>query len=193
MYVLQWRAVYAPTRALFWSLFPSCEAAREINVKNNSWASAQTVHHGSTYIILFLTRHDAAINDDQRTIFTHRHRASLVLFTFWHWRHNQRSKKTLKLRATGLCAGNSPGTGEFPAQMASDTENVSISWRHHVLSCYRLSATSVLPRWVTEGRWSTLKPHYWKCSGLPVLVSTHETESQTILWFHVECILNCKA
>ena len=42
-----------------------------------------------------------------------------------------RSKKTSKLRATGLCAGNSPGTGEFPAQMASNAENVSIWWRHH--------------------------------------------------------------
>ena len=45
----------------------------------------------------------------------------------------RRSKKTLKLRVTGLCAGNSPGTGEFPAQMASYAENVSIWWRHHVL------------------------------------------------------------
>ena len=26
---------------------------------------------------------------------------------------------------------NSPGTGEFPAQMASNAENVSIWWRHH--------------------------------------------------------------
>ena len=42
------------------------------------------------------------------------------------------SKKTSKLRVTGLCAGNSPGTGEFPAQMASYAENVSIGWRHHV-------------------------------------------------------------
>ena len=37
-----------------------------------------------------------------------------------------------KLRVTGLCAGNSPGTGEFPAQMASNAENVSIWWRHDV-------------------------------------------------------------
>ena len=42
------------------------------------------------------------------------------------------SKKTSKLRVTGLCAGNSPGTGEFPSQMASNAENVSIWWRHHV-------------------------------------------------------------
>ena len=42
-----------------------------------------------------------------------------------------RSKKTSKLRVTGLCVGNSPGTGEFPAQRASTAENVSIWWRHH--------------------------------------------------------------
>ena len=44
----------------------------------------------------------------------------------------RRSKKTSKLHVTGLCAGNSPATGEFPAQMASNAENVSIWWRHHV-------------------------------------------------------------
>ena len=68
-----------------------------------------------------------------------------------HWRHNEhdgvsnhqphdsllnrlfrrRSKKTSKLRVTGLCAGNSPVTGEFPALRASNAENVSIWWRHH--------------------------------------------------------------
>ena len=42
-------------------------------------------------------------------------------------------KKTSKLRITGLCAGNSPMTGEFPTQMGSNAENVSIRWRHHVL------------------------------------------------------------
>ena len=41
-------------------------------------------------------------------------------------------KKTSKLRVTDLCVGNSPVTGEFPAQMASNAENVSIWWRHHV-------------------------------------------------------------
>ena len=35
-----------------------------------------------------------------------------------------KSKKTPKLRVTGLCAGNSPVTGEFPAQRASNGENV---------------------------------------------------------------------
>ena len=45
---------------------------------------------------------------------------------------SRRSKKTSKLRVTGLCEGNSPVTGEFPAQRASNAGNVSIWWRHHV-------------------------------------------------------------
>ena len=36
----------------------------------------------------------------------------------------RRSKKTSKLRVTGLCAGNSPATAEFPTQMTSNAENV---------------------------------------------------------------------
>ena len=42
-----------------------------------------------------------------------------------------RSKKTSKLRVTGLCAGNSLLTVEFPIQRASNAENVSIWWRYH--------------------------------------------------------------
>ena len=42
-----------------------------------------------------------------------------------------RSKKTSKLRVTGLCAGNTPEAGELPSQMASNAENVSIWWRQH--------------------------------------------------------------
>ena len=44
----------------------------------------------------------------------------------------RRSKKTSKLRVTGLCVVNSPVTGEFPAQRDSNAENVSVWWRHHV-------------------------------------------------------------
>ena len=41
---------------------------------------------------------------------------------------------TSNLGATGLCAGNWPVTGEFPAQRTSNAENVSIWWRHHGLA-----------------------------------------------------------
>ena len=86
-----------------------------------------------------------------------------LLQTEWslQWRHNEhdsvsnhqphdcllnhlfrgRSKKTSKLRVTGLCAGNSPVTGEFPAQRASNAENVSIWWRHHVFEIGMLVVT----------------------------------------------------
>ena len=46
----------------------------------------------------------------------------------------RRSKKISKFRVTGLRAGSSPVTGEFPAQRASNAENVSI-WRRHHAPC----------------------------------------------------------
>ena len=44
----------------------------------------------------------------------------------------RKSKETSKIRVTGLCAGNSTVTNEFPAQRASNAENVSIWWHHHI-------------------------------------------------------------
>ena len=79
-----------------------------------------------------------------------------VIYNSLQWRHNERngvsnhqrhdcllnrlfrlrSKKTSKVRITGLCEGNSPVTGEFPAQRVSKAENVSIWWRHHESVCF---------------------------------------------------------
>ena len=90
----------------------------------------------------------------QRTIL--RNWCTCLSFSTLRWRHNERdcvsnhqphycllerlfgrrSKKTSKLRVTGLCEGNSPETGEFPAQRASNAENVSIWWRHHELRLF---------------------------------------------------------
>ena len=52
----------------------------------------------------------------------------------------RRSKKTSKLRVTGLCFGEFTRTGEFPAQRASYAENVSIRWRHHVYGSSQVSS-----------------------------------------------------
>ena len=65
-------------------------------------------------------------HDDQDGVLNHQPYHCLLNRLF-----RRRSKKTSKLRVTGLCAVNSPETGEFPAQMASNAENVSIWWRHH--------------------------------------------------------------
>ena len=40
-------------------------------------------------------------------------------------------KGNIKLRATGLCGGNPPATGEFPSQRAINAENVPVWSRHH--------------------------------------------------------------
>ena len=61
-----------------------------------------------------------------------------IVYSTVYWDADQR--KTSKLRVTGLCAGNSPGTGEFPAQMASYAENVAILMTS---SWYAIMQTSV--------------------------------------------------
>ena len=69
------------------------------------------------------------------------HQSHDCLLNRLYWR---RSKKTPKLSITGLCAGNSPGSGEFPAQMASNAENVSIWWRHRDINVFSIPAGVVL-------------------------------------------------
>ena len=68
-------------------------------------------------------------HNERDSISNHRPHDCLLNRLFRH-----RSKKTSKLRVPGLCAGNSPGIGEFPAQMTSNAENVSIWWRHHAMA-----------------------------------------------------------
>ena len=75
---------------------------------------------------------DAALlwrHNGRHSVSNHRPRHCLLNRLF-------RRRSTSKLRVTGLCAGNSPGTGEFPAQMTSNAENVCIWWRHHGLWCW---------------------------------------------------------
>ena len=62
--------------------------------------------------------------NDHDGISNHRHLDCLLKCVFWH-----RSKKTSKLHVTGPLCGEF--TGNFPAQRASNAENVSIWWRHY--------------------------------------------------------------
>ena len=72
----------------------------------------------------------------------------------------RRSKKTSKLRVTGLCAGNSTVTGEFTAQRASNEENVSIWWRHQVYGCACVCAHNpyIIQTCAHVGCWDTNSP-----------------------------------
>ena len=56
-----------------------------------------------------------------------------LTIVYWTVYLDADQKKPSKLCVAGLCTGKSPETGEFPAQMASNAENVSIWWRHHGL------------------------------------------------------------
>ena len=104
------------------------------------------------------------------------------------WRHNERdgvsnhrrldcllnrlfrhrTKKTSKFHVTGLCEGNLPVTSGFPSQMASNTENVSIRWRHHVLEYHQPQGQGLfykheltfIPVWLSN------HIHYTLCDGI---------------------------
>ena len=65
-------------------------------------------------------------HNDRDYVSNHQPHDCLLNFLF-----GRKTKKTSKLRVTGLCAGNSPRTGECPARRASDAENVSIL-RHEI-------------------------------------------------------------
>ena len=87
----------------------------------------------------------------------------------------RRSKKTTKLRVTGLCAGNSPVPGEFPAQMASNAENVSIWWRDHDIDfreSYKNSVCSEFSMFLNLIEWltCTLVANY----SIPSYISLHQ-------------------
>ena len=80
----------------------------------------------------------------------------------------RRSTKTSKLRVTVLCEGNSTVTGEFPAQMASNAENIFIWWRHRVFyTCHpgSMHLVPVLLHFVVIKRQSTL-PAYFRVATL---------------------------
>ena len=124
----------------------------------------------------------------------------VLVFRTLQWRHNgrdsvsnhqphdcflnrlfrHRSKKTSKLRVTGLYAGNSPDAGEFHAQMASNAENVSIWWRHHDYSIFtpaipntsRIAETSCFPTTIITCK--QLDTHAWVLFKIDVLVLKHQ-------------------
>ena len=100
----------------------------------------------------------------------------------------RRSMKTPKLRVAGLCAGNSPETGEFPAQRASNAENVSIWWRHHVFRKHEIKYLSffiISQQWYGTSWWH-LSPDYKSTSWLLMICQRKAPEIHFVLGNNVE-------
>ena len=80
-----------------------------------------TIVHGKRHIAPLQWRHNGRV-----CVSNHQPQDCLLTCLF-----RRRSKKTSKLRVTGLCAGYSLIAGELSVQISSNVENVSIWWRHH--------------------------------------------------------------
>ena len=126
------------------SIFSPFDYFRKRNVNYNNFERNQSAAASGCLTVLEMTIHVSHISEFSAERMKSYFLPEIVLSL--QWRHNgldgvsnhqphhcllsrlfgRRSKKTSKLRVTGLCVGNSPGTGEFPAQMASSAENVSI-------------------------------------------------------------------
>ena len=136
-------------------------------MKNSSY----NPHHSSAEIGISKTK-----GNPPTSVCTHSRNA--VKWTHFQtplqWRHNERDgvsnpqphecllnrlikaqiKGNIKTPRHWLCEGNSPVTGEFPAQRTCSAEKVSIWWRHH-----DILITIFLTLWYAK----ILKPSLFKC------------------------------
>ena len=102
-----------------------------------------------------------------------------------------RSKKTSKFRVTGLCAGDSPVTSEFPAQMASNAENISIWWRHHgdvslwfgTRDPFYQQGLTLIPACISNRIPSLVL--VWNYLSIPKLHRLHCWSLEMYKWFHL--------
>ena len=101
---MKWPVTHSPNSTWFWlELVGNCCERLKIIMKYTNIQFCERLGHGWQFHPLYSTIYSGA---DQ--------------------------KKTSKLHVTGFCEGNSPVTGEFPAQRASNAENIPIWWCHHV-------------------------------------------------------------
>ena len=143
-----------------------CNGAMALDRKSFvAWTVTNQLNHWNPRLIMMLTLSSLVARGVVITTTSGAIRYNEVVTL--QWRHNERDgvsnhqphdcllnrllrrrpKKTPKFRVTGLCEGNSPVTGEFPAQRASNAENVSIWWRHHAVMLHGLLKKDSLICW----------------------------------------------
>ena len=119
---------------IYSSIFHHQQQCRKISLTNNNYFLNRNLLKVSTeHICMTVVLCVEGFEDQQRPWIHDSHvimSAMASQITSLNRLFGRRSKKTSKLCITGLHEWNSPVTGEFPAQRASDAENVSIWWRH---------------------------------------------------------------
>ena len=154
----------------------------EINILIVKTQASRCRFHATSSILVII---DSSLQwrHKERDFVSNHHRLDCLLNHFFKCR----SKNTSKLRVTGLYEGNSPLTGEFPSQWASNAENVSIWWRHPDETWLPLltDTKTLLERMLT---WHRRKPHahvgmdYHKiCLGEIIILDSIS------FWFFFEC------
>ena len=136
------RSQYFNTIPNFWNLF-HCDSENTLDTiyviigPGSKWVRRSADKNLTTYALQWRhDEHDCVSNHQPCDCFLNR------LFRC-------RSKRTSKLRVTGLCAGNSPVTGEFPAQMTSNAEKAFIWWRLHMINAHAPNCPDALQTTLT--------------------------------------------
>ena len=86
-------------------------------------------------------------------------------------------KENIKAPCHWPLCGNSPGTGEFPVQMASNAENVSIWLRHHVKQVPGSTDHPCVEAWAMTGIVARLSfaekiTRYKRCPSWEIMLNT---------------------
>ena len=102
-----------------------------------------------------------------------------------HRLFRRRSIKISNFRVIGFCVGNAPVIGEFPAQMTSDAEKVSIWWRHHGLYFCMFYCCLVPAECIHIFRIVLLKlPHSYDCHIVTGIPWTIRVNKDTEHWWY---------
>ena len=117
---------------LSWSLWRHRNDSNDEGQHGRKSAHLHVSHNNIRHVLSLFSVASSPLlwrHNEHNGVSNHQHYVYLLNCPF-----RRRSKKISKLRVTGVCAVNSYVTSEFPTKMASTAENVSIWWRHHVLT-----------------------------------------------------------
>ena len=103
----------------------------------------------------------------------------------------RRSKKTSKLRVTGLCVGNSPGPVNSPHKGPVTRKMFSIWWRHHEIMACRLFGLNII--WSNADLSSPIGTHRKKISEFLFRIQTSSLKKMPLEMSSEKCRPFCLA